>query len=250
MEIEMPYLGTIVDFSAILICGSIGYLVKDIIPKRITNAIVLAMSVFAIYIGIEGALEPVPLEVEGEFLDASLMKMLVMIISLALGTFIGELIDIEKWIERFGLFIERKLTKKPAQEGGFARGFVTCTLLFCVGAMAVNGAIQDAAGDPDLLFAKALIDGIMCLVLTTTLGIGCIFSAFPILIYEGLLTLFASLIFANLPPEMLGYMSATGSLIIFFIGTNQLGVTKLRTANMVPAIFLPLAVAPLLNLIA
>ena len=90
----------------------------------------------------------------------------------------------------------------------------------------------------------------MCFVLTTTLGIGCIFSAFPILIYQGLLTLFATFIFANLPAEMLGYMSATGSLIIFFIGTNQLGVTKLRTANMVPAIFLPLAVAPLLNLIA
>ena len=246
----MPYLGTIVDFSAVLICGTLGYLVRNIIPKRITNAIVLAMSVFAIYIGIEGALEPIPLANEGAFLDASLMKMLVMIISMALGTFIGEAIDIEKWIERFGLFIERKLTRNPAQEGGFARGFVTCTLLFCVGAMAVNGAIQDAASEPDLLFAKAMIDGIMCFVLTTTLGIGCIFSAFPILIYQGLLTLFATFIFANLPAEMLGYMSATGSLIIFFIGTNQLGVTRLRTANMVPAIFLPLAVAPLLNLIA
>ena len=246
----MPYLGTIVDFSAILICGSLGYLARNIIPKRITNAIVLAMSVFAIYIGIEGALEPIPVANEGAFLDASLMKIIVMIISMALGTFLGELIDIEKWIERFGLFIERKLTKNPAQEGGFARGFVTCTLLFCVGAMAVNGAIQDAAGEPDLLFAKAMIDGIMCFVLTTTLGIGCIFSAFPILIYQGLLTLFATFIFANLPAEMLGYMSATGSLIIFFIGTNQLGVTKLRTANMVPAIFMPLAIAPLLSLIA
>ena len=246
----MPYLGTIVDFSAILICGTIGYLVKDIIPNRITNAIVLAMSVFAIYIGIEGALEPIPMENEGAFLDASLMKILVMILSMAIGTFIGELIDIEKWIERFGLFIERKLTKNPTVEGGFARGFVTCTLLFCVGAMAVNGAIQDATGDPDLLFAKAMIDGIMCFVLTTTLGVGCIFSAFPILIYQGLLTLFATFIFANLPASMLGYMSATGSLIIFFIGTNQLGVTKLRTANMVPAIFMPLAIAPLLSLIA
>ena len=246
----MPYLGTIVDFSAILICGTIGYLVKDIIPNRITNAIVLAMSVFAIYIGIEGALEPIPMENEGAFLDASLMKILVMILSMAIGTFIGELIDIEKWIERFGLYIERKLTKNPTVEGGFARGFVTCTLLFCVGAMAVNGAIQDATGDPDLLFAKAMIDGIMCFVLTTTLGVGCIFSAFPILIYQGLLTLFATFIFANLPASMLGYMSATGSLIIFFIGTNQLGVTKLRTANMVPAIFMPLAIAPLLSLIA
>ena len=109
----MPYLGTIVDFSAILICGTLGYLARNIIPKRITNAIVLAMSVFAIYIGIEGALEPIPVANEGAFLDASLMKILVMIISMALGTFLGELIDIENGSSASASLLRESLRKNP-----------------------------------------------------------------------------------------------------------------------------------------
>ena len=248
----MSFLGTIVNFSAIFICGMVGFFVKKGIPKRVSDAIVVAMSACVIYIGIDGALGTAPTLPEGVggFFSAGLVKVIVMIISMATGTLIGEIVDIEKWVGRLGDWLEGKLTRGDGAKGGFAKGFVSCTLLFCVGAMAVNGSIADAKGEPDILLAKSVIDGIMCLAMASTLGIGCAFSAFPVLIYQGLLTLGAGLLFSALPPAYISYMSITGSLIIFFIGTNMLGITKVKTANMIPAIFMPLAITPLIYLFA
>ena len=172
----MPFLGTIVNFLVVLVCGIIGLLVKKGIPNRFCESIKIAMAICVIYIGIDGALETAP-AMNSAFLSDGLIKVLIMVVSMAIGTLIGELIDINKWVNRLGDFLEKRLVKGDGK-GKFAEGFVTCSLMFCVGAMTINGAFQDAIGKPDILIAKAVIDGIMCLMLTPTLGIGCVASAF------------------------------------------------------------------------
>ena len=244
----MPFLGTIVNFFAVLVCGILGMLVKKGVPKKISDAVVSAMSICVIYIGIDGMLKSAPPVPEGSFLSAGLIKVLVMVLSMALGTLIGEVIDIDKWVNHLGDLLEKKLVK-DGEKGRFAKGFVSCSLLFCVGAMTVNGAFQDAIGKPDILLAKSVIDGIMCFVMASTLGLGCAVSSVFVLVYQGVLTLVGLFIADILPEASISYMSVTGSLIIMLIGTNMLGATKVKTANMTPAIFLPAIIAPLILLI-
>lgn len=241
----MPFLGTIVNFLAVLVCGLLGMLVKRGVPKKISDALASAMAICVIYIGIDGALESAPTLPEGSFLSGGLVKVLIMIISLGIGTLIGELVDLDGLVNRLGESLERKFVK-DGEQGRFAKGFVSCSLLFCVGAMTVNGAFQDALGNSDILIAKSVIDGIMCFVMASTLGVGCVVSAFFVLGYQGLLTLLGLFIADILPASSISYMSVTGSLIIVLIGTNMLGMTKVKTANMTPAIFLPTLVAPLI----
>jgi len=241
----MPFLGTIVNFLAVLVCGLLGMLVKRGVPKKISDALASAMAICVIYIGIDGALESAPALPEGSFLSGGLVKVLIMILSLGIGTLIGELADLDGLVNRLGESLERKFVK-DGEQGRFAKGFVSCSLLFCVGAMTVNGAFQDAIGNSDILIAKSVIDGIMCFVMASTLGVGCVASAFFVLGYQGLLTLLGLFIADILPASSISYMSVTGSLIIVLIGTNMLGMTKVKTANMTPAIFLPALVAPLI----
>jgi uncharacterized membrane protein YqgA involved in biofilm formation len=245
----MPFLGTIVNFLLVLITGTLGSLVKKSVPKRIEEAIMAGMSICVIYIGIDGILEPAPAVSENSFLSAGLVKVLVMILSMGIGILIGELIDIDKWINKLGGALESRFAPNGEARGSFARGFVSCSLLFCVGAMAVKGALDDIVGNPDILLAKSVIDAIACFIMATSLGIGCAFSAFFVLIYQGAISLIGLGLVEILPASTISYMSITGSLIIILIGTNVLGVTKVKTANMIPAIFTPIAVAPLLNLI-
>lgn len=243
----MPFLGTIVNFFVVLVCGLLGMLVKKGIPERISQALKYAMAICVIFIGIDGISESAP-TISDIPVSSGLFKVLVMVISMALGTLIGELIDIDKWVNRLGEILENKLVKK-GEKGKFAQGFVSCSLLFCVGAMTINGAFQDALGEPDLLLTKSVIDGVMCFVLASSLGIGCAASSVFVLVYQGALT-FLGLFIRNLLPESsITYMSVTGALIVILIGTNMLGATKAKTANMTPAIFLPALVAPLLKLL-
>ena len=242
----MPFLGTIVNFLVVLICGILGTLIKKGVPKRISEAVISAMAVCVIYIGIDGVLESAPTLVESAFLSNGLIKVLIMIISMALGTLIGELIDIDKWVNRLGDMMEKKFSKE-GEKGNFAKGFVSCSLLFCVGAMTVNGAFQDAMGKPDLLLAKSIIDGIVGFMMASTLGIGCAFSAFFVLVYQGALSVLGYFLANALPAATISYMSMTGSLIIILLGTNVLGCTKVKSANMTPAIFLPILIAPLMQ---
>lgn len=243
----MPFLGTIVNFLVVLVCGLIGLLIKKGIPKRFCESVKFAMAICVIYIGIEGTLESAPV-MGSDFLSDGLIKVLIMVISMAVGTIIGEFIDIDKWVNRLGDFLEKRLVKNDGI-GRFAEGFVTCSLMFCVGAMTINGAFQDAIGKPDILIAKAVIDGIMCLMLTPTLGIGCVASAFFVLVYQGILTALGIYIADILPAASITYMSVTGSLVVILVGTNSLGVTKVKTANMIPAIFLAALIYPILELI-
>lgn len=256
----MPFLGTLVNFLVILLCGIAGTFLKKGVPKRISDAIMSGMAICVVYIGIDGMLEAAPAVAENSFLSAGLFKVMVMILSIAVGTLVGELIDIDKQICRLGDFLEKKFTRADAEQksvedgkgsakGNFARGFVSCSILFCVGAMAVNGSMQDAMGKPDILLAKSVIDGISTVIMSSTLGIGCAFSAFLVLAYQGMLTVLGLFLATALPASLITYMSVTGSLVIILIGTNVLGVTKVKTANMIPAIFAPLVIAPMLSLV-
>ena len=245
----MPFLGTLANFAAVLVGGLLGTLAKRGISERFSRAVVTASALCVIYIGIDGSLGAAPAVREGFPLSAELVKMLVMILSLTLGGLLGEWLDIDALFNRFGAFVERKLTHGETAEGGIAKGLVACSLLFCVGAMAVNGAFEDAVGKPDILLAKAVIDGINCFAMAAAMGIGCALSAFVLLFYQGAITLIALLAASAVPAGILSYMSVTGSLVILSIGTNMLGVTKIKTANFVPALFLPLLFSPLLTLL-
>ena len=237
----MPFLGTIVNFAAVLVAGILGSLIKKGVPERFSSSIMSAMAICVIYIGVDGALEGAPAVSADSFLSAGLIKILIMILSMGLGTLIGELLDLDKQMHRLGAFVEKKLNH-GGEQGSIAKGFVACSLLFCIGAMAVNGAIFDAVGKPDTLLAKSVIDAISCFVMATSLGIGCALSAFTVLAYQGAIALMGSFAASLIPAAGLTYMSVTGSLIIVLIGTNMLGITKVKTANMVPAIFLPLLI--------
>ena len=246
----MPFLGTIVNFFAVLVAGILGALIKKSLPKGVSDAIMSAIAVCVVYIGIDGVLTSAPSVVsESSLFSDGLVKILVMIISIVVGTLIGEIINIDKWVVKLGDVLEKKFAPKDGEGGNFSRGFVSCSILFCVGAMTVNGAIADAVGDPDILIAKAVIDAIACFILATTYGIGCAFSAFFVLLYQGLISLIGMGLIEILPPESVTYMSATGSLVIILVGLNVLGCTKVKTANMIPAIFTPIAVWPLVSLI-
>ena len=244
----MPFLGTIINFTVVLVAGVIGALLKKGIPQRFENAIMTAMGACVVMIGVDGFMEPAPAVSEDSVLSAGLVKVLIVIISMGVGTLLGTLIDIDKWVTRLGDFLEQKLGKLSTG-GGFSRGFVSCTILFCVGAMAVNGSIADAVGNPDILIAKSVIDGFSCFMMATSFGIGCAFSALGVLIYQGLLTLGGLFLFSAVPAATLSYVSITGSVVIMLIGTNLLGATKVKTANMIPAIFLPFALASIAELI-
>ena len=246
----MAFLGTLINFFGVLLCGTLGALLKKGIPKRISEAIISAMAICVIYIGVDGALEAAPAVPAGSFFSPGLIKILVMILSLGIGTLIGELLDIDSLVTRLGCCVEKKLSRfsHGGSEGSFAKGFVSCSLLFCVGAMAVNGALQDGMGNPDILLAKTVIDCITCFVMATTLGIGCAFSAFLVLVYQGVIAVMGYFLLSVISAATVTYMSVTGSLIIILIGTNMLGMTKVKTANMVPAIFIPLIISPIISL--
>ena len=195
------FLGTLVNFVVVIITGRIGTFVKKSVPKRIQDSIMAAMAICVVYIGIDGILAPAPAVAEGSFLNAGLKKVLIMILSMAIGTFIGELIDIDAQLNKFGRFLGKKMARRGVNDDfelqaseNFARGFVSCSLLFCVGAMTINGAMQDAWGQPNLLLAKSVIDGISCFMLATTFGIGCAFSGLFLLLYQGSISLFTLLL--------------------------------------------------------
>ena len=253
----MPFAGTLINAAAILIFASLGSLVKRGIPERFSRSILSAVAICVAYLGIDGALE-IPseeLDLPDAIFNESITGFVIIIVSMVLGTLIGELIDIDKLVTRLGEGIEKKLSRSKSPDsdgahgGSFAKGFISCTIMTCVGAMAVNGAIFDANGDPGILIAKSVIDAIACFIMATSLGIGCAFSAIPMLIYQGVITLIALLFSAVIPAESIYYLSVTGSLIIVLIGTNFLGATNVKTANMTPAVFLPLILTPLLNML-
>lgn len=219
-------IGTIVNSVAVVIGCLIGFLIKGRLKTNISNTIMSGLGLCVLYIGVSGALK-------GE-------DTLLMIICIVIGALIGELIDIDKWLSRLGEIIERKVNKVGKSNIAIAEGFVSASLLFCVGAMAIVGSLESGLrGNHDTLFAKSLLDGVTSIILTSTLGIGVIFSAVTIFIYQGLITLGAGMLANVLSESVINNMTAVGSLLIIGLGFNILGITKIKVANMLAAVILP-----------
>jgi uncharacterized membrane protein YqgA involved in biofilm formation len=222
---EAFVLGTVVNAIAIVAGSLIGLLFRGGIPQAYNQTVMQAIGLAVILIGFKGALK-------GE-------NFLLIILSLAIGAVLGEGLKIEARLERLGQWLQRRFA---VAGDGIARGFVTASLLFCVGSMAIVGALESGlSGDHQTLFAKSVLDGITAIIFASTLGIGVIFSAAAVFLYQGLITLTASSMREFLVPETIRQMTAVGGLLIIAIGINILEIKRIRVGNMLPAIFLPLA---------
>jgi uncharacterized membrane protein YqgA involved in biofilm formation len=217
-------LGTIVNCLAIIAGSMVGLLFKNGIPDRYNQTVMQAVGLAVLLVGLKTA-----------FVSDDL---LVIIISLAMGALLGEGIGIEDRLNRLGKFLERKFSKGS---GGFAQGFVTASLIYCVGSMAIVGSLESGlSGNHATLFAKSCLDGIVSIILSSSLGLGVMFSAVPVLLYQGAITLMASVLKPLLVPAVIAQMSGVGGLLILGIGMNMLREKKIRVGNMLPAIFIPL----------
>ncbi|MBE6642267.1 MAG: DUF554 domain-containing protein [Clostridia bacterium] len=226
-------LGTIINVAAILLGGLIGWLFGRFLKESLQNAIVRSTGICVMFIGMSGALEKIlSVNEEGKLTSGGT---LMMIGSMAIGTLIGELIDIDGLIEKFGNWLKKKTGN--AKDNNFVEGFVTASITVCVGAMTVVGSIEDGIdGDYTTLLVKSLLDFIIIIVMTSTLGKGCVFSAIPVAIIQGGFTLGAKLIEPYMTEAALHNLSLVGSLLIFCVGLNLLRKNSVKVANMLPAI--------------
>ena len=223
-ELWIQVFGTIVNALAIIAGSLIGLMFMGGIAEKYSRTIMQAMGLVVILIGIRAALKT----------DA----LLVVIVSLALGSILGEWLGIEKRLDQLGFWLEKRFAGSGS---GISKGFVTASLLFCVGAMAIVGAMESGLADNhQTLFAKSIIDGISSIVFASTLGLGVLFSAVSVFVYQGAIALSASYVKPFLVPEVVAQMSAVGGLLIVGIGIGLLEIKKIHIGNMLPAIFLPL----------
>ncbi|SHG71825.1 hypothetical protein SAMN02745221_00820 [Thermosyntropha lipolytica DSM 11003] len=221
--------GTLINAGAIVAAGFIGLLLKRGIPDNMSRNMQDALGILVILIGIQCALK-------GE--NYALIG-----VSLALGAVLGEWRQWEEKLEGLG----RKLEKRLAGEGesDFVKGFVSATLLFCVGAMAIIGALEDGlTGNYQILLVKSMLDGIFALLFAASMGMGVLFSAIPVFIYQGSISLAASFIKPLLTDPMINNITATGGILIMGLGINLVGLKKIKVANLLPSVFLvPLLMA-------
>lgn len=218
--------GAIVNALAVFAGSTAGILLKKGLPEHMGDSIMKGLSLCVIYIGISGAME-------GE-------NVLIAILSMALGTVIGELLDLNFQLERLGKWLQERFQSRDSSVS-VAEGFVTSSLLFCTGAMTIVGGLQSGLSlDHSTLFAKSLIDGIAAVVLASSLGYGVFFSGIFCLVYEGMLALCARFIGPFLTVSVINEMTCVGSLLILGVGINMLFKNKICVMNSVPAIFLPI----------
>jgi len=228
--------GTVVNIVLIIVGGAAGLILKKVISKRIMDTVMQGIGLAVFIIGISGTMIAAFSIVEDKIISN---HVLIMIISLALGAFFGELMKIEQGLDRFGTFCESKLTK-PNEESTFAQGFVTATLVFCVGSMAIVGSLEDGINrNSDILVAKSVIDGITAMIFASTMGIGVLFSALTVGLYQGTITLLAVVAAPFFSEIVVMQMSLVGSILIMSIGLNMLKISKIKTGNLLPAIFIP-----------
>ena len=216
--------GTLVNTGAIIIGGSLGLLFRKGIPSKLTDTIMNGLALCVLYIGFTGALK-------GE-------NSLVIIFSMVIGAVIGECLDLDERVNQLGLWLERKFKKV---DSSISEGFVTASLLFCVGAMAIIGALQDGlVGNYDMLLTKSMLDGVSAVIFASTLGIGVILSGAFVLTYQGSISLLAGVLAPFLTDSVINEMTCVGSLLIIALGFNVLKITHIKIMNLVPAIFIPI----------
>jgi uncharacterized membrane protein YqgA involved in biofilm formation len=220
-------LGTIVNGLAIIAGSLLGLLFSKGIPDNYKEIILSAVGLSVVLIGVKSAL-----------VSDSLM---VIIFSLVLGALIGEAMKIEKRLGDLGDFFESRIAAKSSDSSSFSRGFVTASLVFCVGSMAIVGSLESGlTGNHQTLFAKSVLDGVTSVIFASTMGLGVMFSSVVVFLYQGMITLTAVFMKNFLVAETIEQMTSVGGMLIVAIGFNMLKITAIRVGNLIPAIFLPL----------
>lgn len=228
-------LGTLVNAAVIIVGGVVGTFIKSGLPERFKKIVMQAIGLSVLMIGVSGTLQGMYKVIDGGKLDRQFV--MLMIFSLVIGAVVGEWLDIEDKLDKLGQWFQARFAKGG---GNFAEGFVTASLIYCVGAMAIVGALEDGlTGNTATLFAKSILDGVSSVVFAATMGIGVAFSAIPVLIYQGTITLLASFIEPLLAPEVISQLSLVGSVLIAGIGLTMLEIKKIKVGNMLPAILVP-----------
>lgn len=219
----MILLGALVNGAAIVVGSFAGLFMGKLLPDRLQKTLMTALALVVIGIAVPG-------------IDDS-QKPLVPILSMVLGTLVGELLDPDSAVIRLGDWLQRKTGGK----GRFTDGFVNGTMVFAVGAMAIMGGLNSGLqGDHTILFSKSVIDGISSLIFASTLGVGVLFSALPVFLWEGLIAVLASLLAPLLGADVIAEINCVGSLLLIAISLNMLNLTKIRVMNMVPAMLFPI----------
>ena len=228
-------LGTIVNVLAVLGGGAIGLFLRGGMNPRYQEAIVRIMGLSTIFIGAAGTLEHMLFVENGALTGLPIKETLIMILSMALGTFVGEVLDFDGKLEKFGAWLKEKATR--GDDSKFIEGFVTASLTVCIGAMAIVGSIQDGlSGDPSTLFTKSILDFIILIIYASTYGKGALFSAIPVAILQGGVTICAGLLAPVFSPIVIANLSFLGNMMIFCVGCNLAFQAKFRVANMLPAL--------------
>ncbi|MBQ8807837.1 MAG: DUF554 domain-containing protein [Clostridia bacterium] len=229
--------GTAVNAVLVIVGSLAGLFLKKAIPERLKTSMVQALALATMTIGITGVINASSCVIKGGRLSGNYT--ILMVLSMAIGTFIGEIINIDKHLNNMGIFLQNKFSPEKS-DSTFAQGFISASLVFCVGSMAILGALNDGIlRDPTILITKSILDMIMSVVFASTLGIGVMFSTVTIIVYQGLITVCASVLTPYLTDAVIAQMSFVGSILIMGIGFNFLYEPKLRLANMLPAMFIP-----------
>lgn len=224
----MPGMGTLINVIGILAGGMLGMWFGKRFSSRMQETLNRACGISVLFIGMAGALEEM-MKNDG--------RSMFIVICIVLGGLIGELIDIEGWFERFGKWL--KIKSGNAKDLMFVEGFVTASLTVCIGAMAVVGAIEDGIhGDFSILATKAVLDLVLVMIMSGYMGIGCVFSALPVAVFEGLMTIFAMLMKSVMITSALSDLSLIGSILIFCVGVNLVWDKRVRVANLLPSLIL------------
>ena len=223
-------IGVIVNTLAVICGSSVGLIFRRGIPKRLTDAVMIAIGLCTIYIGVSGSLKG--------------QNTLIAIISMVIGAVAGTLIDLDKWLSRLGDNVAEKTRLDKNGGPSVAEGFVTSSLLFCVGAMTVVGSLNSGlSGDNELIFTKSLLDLISSTMLAASLGVGVLFSAVFIFLFQGAIVLMAQYLAPVLTDSAIAEMTCVGSLMIIALGLNMLGISRFKVANYLPALIIaPIAV--------
>ena len=227
-------LGTIINTAAIIAGGAVGMLFKSVLTDKQQESLSIACGIGSMFLGISGAIQGMIKLENGSLTGANSM---LVVLSLTIGAFIGELLDIDGAFERFGEWL--KVKTRNSKDRDFVEAFVTASLTVSIGAMAILGSIRDGlVGDYSILAVKAVLDFIIVAVMSCSLGKGCMFSAIPVFVLEGSITLLASLISPVMTDQALANLSMVGSILIFCVGLNLVFGKKVRVANFLPAVVL------------
>ena len=232
-------MGTIINVIAIVLGGIIGRFFGKLLSERFQDTLNKVCGVSVLFIGISGALEGMLAIKDNQVVS---QKAMMIVICMILGAVIGEILNIEDKFERFGEWLKKKTGN--SKEKMFVEGFVTASFTVCIGAMAIVGAIEDGIfGDYSILVTKAVLDFIIIIVMTGTLGKGCMYSAIPVAILQGSVTVLAGFIKPIMTDSALANLSMIGSILIFCVGLNLVWGRKIRVANLLPAIILAVIMA-------